>query len=74
MLIPSIRARKAVETGCDDVEDAIAWSGALEWPWGDLWRVPWKMRTLMFVFFWYCIFLLLDILVGRYLIVIFDDW
>ena len=28
MLIPSIRARKAVETGCDDVEDAIAWSGA----------------------------------------------
>eukprot|EP00434_Breviolum_minutum_P020007 symbB.v1.2.017649.t1/scaffold1373.1/size231899/14 len=25
MLIPSIRARKAVETGCDDVEDAIAW-------------------------------------------------
>ena len=48
--------------------------GPLEWPWGDLWRVPWEMRTLMLVFFWYCIFLLLDILVGRYLIVIFDDW
>lgn len=72
MLIPSIRARKAVETGCDDVEDAIAWYGALEWPWGDLWRVPWKMRTLMLVFL--VLYLLLDILVGRYLIVIFDDW
>ena len=35
-------------------------------------RVPWKMRTLMFVFL--VLYLLLDILVGRYLIVIFNDF
>ena len=32
----------------------------------DLWRVPWKMRTLVFVFL--VLYLLLDILVGRYLV------
>ena len=73
MLIPSIRARKAVETGCDDVEDAIAWSGALEWPWGDLWKSAMEDENFNVCVF-LVLYLLLDILVGRYLIVIFDDW